>query len=176
MAAAVTVRPVQDSAFAERFAQVYREHLRPVWRMLRRLGVPDAALDDAAQDVFVTAYRRFHDFEGRSTLRTWLLGIALRVASDHRRRVRVMEPVSTELPGVTPGPDAAAERAQAVTQLLALLARLPEEQREVLVLVELEGYSMPEVVEVTGVNLNTLYTRLRAARQRFDALVQESNR
>ena len=51
-----------------------------------------------------------------------------------------------------------------------MLAQLDQVQREVLLLVDVEGYSVPEVAEATCVNLNTLYTRLRAARQKFEEL------
>jgi RNA polymerase sigma-70 factor (ECF subfamily) len=167
-AAPVSTVPVD----AERFGRVYREHVRSVWRMLRRLGLDEATTDDATQDVFVTAHRRWHEFEGRSSMRTWLLGIALRVATEHRRKARRMEPISLELPSLTPSPHDAAERHQQVEHLMALMQGLPVELRELLVLVELEGYSVPEVSEATGVNLNTLYTRLRAARSRFEALLE----
>jgi RNA polymerase sigma-70 factor (ECF subfamily) len=100
------------------------------------------------------------------------LGIALRVATDHRRKTRRMEPIPLELPALTPSPHDAAERHQQVEHLMALMQGLPAELRELLVLVELEGYSVPEVSEATGVNLNTLYTRLRTARSRFEALLE----
>lgn len=153
------------------FGEIYRQNLRSVWQMLRRLGVHEAGLDDAAHDVFLTAFRRWRDFEGRSSVRTWLLGIALKVASEHRRRTRPVEALSVELPATGPAPDATVERKEQVHALLRLLEQLPSEQRELLVLVELEGYSVPEVAEATGHNLNTIYTRLRTARQRFQALL-----
>jgi len=67
------------------FAQIYEEYFAFVWRSLRALGVSRSALDDATQDVFVVVHRRLSDFEGRSSLKTWLFGIACRVAANHRR-------------------------------------------------------------------------------------------
>ena len=65
--------------------QIYEQFFGFVWRNLRRLGVPDAALDDATQDVFVVVFRQWEGFEGRSSVQTWLFGIVLRVARDHRK-------------------------------------------------------------------------------------------
>ncbi len=83
------------------FDAVYAEHFSFVWRNLRRLGVRESHLDDASQEVWVVVHRRLPSFEGRSSLRTWLVGIAVRVASDHRRwrrRKDPHEPVMGELP------------------------------------------------------------------------------
>lgn len=140
--------------------------------MLQRLGVAPAFVDDAAQEVFVTAWRRWSDFEGRSTERTWLLGIALRVASDARRKQRPVEEVSSRLVSDAPQPDAVRAANEQRARVDRLLQQLEDERREVLLLVDVEGYTIPEVAEATGVNLNTLYTRLRTARQQFEALVK----
>src|SRR4051812_45143312 len=70
------------------FDAIYEEHFDFVWRSVGRLGVDAAAVEDAAQDVFVIAHRRLAGFEGRSSVKTWLFGIALRVSRDHRRSAR----------------------------------------------------------------------------------------
>ncbi len=158
-----------DSA---RFGALYAAHFRTVWRTLQRLGVFPAFVDDAAQEVFVTAWRRWSEFEGRSTERTWLLGIALRVASDVRRKQRPVEEVSPQWASEAPQPDAVRATKEKSQRVERLLSQLDDERREVLLLVDVEGYTMPEVAEATGVNLNTLYTRLRTARQQFEALVK----
>lgn len=154
------------------FGALYAEHFRAVWRTLQRLGVHPGSVDDATQEVFVTAWRRWDDFEGRSSERTWLLGIAIRVASDTRRKQRPTEEVSPELQMSGPGPDTMAASKEVSQRVEQLLGKLEPERREVLLLVDLEGYSVPEVATATGVNLNTLYTRLRAARQQFEDLVK----
>ena len=66
-------------------SRLYRESFDDVWAALRRLGVPAASLEDAVHDVVVVAHRRREDFEGRSGARTWLLGIARRIAFRYRR-------------------------------------------------------------------------------------------
>ena len=70
------------------FDAVYAEHAGFVCRVLRGMGLPDAQLDDAVQDVFLVVHRRLGEFDGQAKVRTWLFGIALRVASHHRRRAK----------------------------------------------------------------------------------------
>jgi RNA polymerase sigma-70 factor (ECF subfamily) len=155
------------------FETVYEEHFAFVWRTVRRLGVPERSVDDAVQDVFVVVHRRLAGFEGRSSLRTWLYGIARRVAHDHRRRVGRKERGEALPDGLAdpaaPSPDREVARAQAARLLYSILEGLDDEKREVFVLAELEQMTVPEIAEATGVNLNTVYSRLRAARQAFEA-------
>lgn len=172
MTATARVLHMQKPPDSADFGALYAQHFRAVWRTLQRLGVASASVDDAAQEVFVTAWKKWDDFEGRSTARTWLLGIAIRVASDTRRKQRPTEEVSPELPTSGPGPESMAASNELSRRVERLLARLEPDRREVLLLVDLEGYSVPEVASATGVNLNTLYTRLRAARQQFEDLVK----
>lgn len=156
------------------FDEVYREHFSFVWRAARRLGVRDASLDDVVQEVFVIVHRRLDSFEGRSSLKTWLFGIALRVVRDHRRAARrrpaeaaaAVDPDETR--STTAGPAEAAERSEAVRVLHALLDQLDDERREVFVMAELEQMPMPEIAETLGINVNTAYARLRIARQEFE--------
>jgi RNA polymerase sigma-70 factor (ECF subfamily) len=162
----------EKTADSAGFGALYAEHFRAVWRTLQRLGVHPGFVDDATQEVFVTAWRKWDDFEGRSSARTWLLGIAIRVASDTRRKQRPTEEVSPTLPMAGPGPESATATKEVGQRVEQLLAKLDPERREVLLLVDVEGYSVPEVATATGVNLNTLYTRLRSARQQFEDLVK----
>jgi RNA polymerase sigma-70 factor (ECF subfamily) len=154
---------------------VFDEHARYVWRALRHLGIPEADVEDLCQEVFVVVQRKLGEFEGRSELRTWLYGICLRVAADHRRRAHVRHerthPDPTEGLAASPGmrPDA---RAEARSALQALLDELDEDKRVVLVLYELEGLTMKEVAATVGCPLQTAYSRLHAARERITALVE----
>jgi len=148
--------------------QVYEAHWRYVWRAVRKMGIPDARIEDVVQDVFIVVSRQLASFEGRSSLQTWLYGIAFRVAQeDHRRRAKEARPAVAPTEGPT-GPETYAQRAQAAQLLHSLLAELPEEQRIVFVLAELEGLSPREVAESTGVGINTVYSRLRRAREHLE--------
>ena len=156
------------------FDAVYAEHFAFVWRVLRRAGVSTAYLDDAAQETWVVVHRRLGTFEGRSSLRTWLAGVAMRVASDHRRwrrRKDPHDPLPDEPTFATtePSPEAALQRAQSAQLLDRLLDAIPEERRAVFFLTELEQMSAPEVSEALGIPVNTVYSRLRVARAEFEA-------
>src|ERR1700683_1529789 len=81
------------------FDQVYEEHFDFVWRSAKRLGVHDGAVDDVVQETFLVVQRRLPEFEGRSSPNTWVFGIVLRVARDHRRKVRRKSPHSVQYDG-----------------------------------------------------------------------------
>ena len=155
------------------FEAVYARHFRGVWRTLRRLGVTDARLDDAAQDVFVVVHRKLAEFQGGS-LRAWLYAIAVRVASDYRRDVfhRRTARLSITLADAAPGPARVTELNESVRLLHSLLEELDVDKRTVFVLGELEQLSTPEIAEVLQVNVNTVYSRQRAARSQFDAALK----
>ena len=100
------LQPVPAPAL--RFEDIYEEYFEFVWRSLRTLGVAASALDDAAQDVFGVISRRLFEFEGRSSLRTWIFGIVQFTAANHRRGERrkslPLQPLDEELPDAEPGP------------------------------------------------------------------------
>ncbi|MFV8750878.1 RNA polymerase sigma factor [Nannocystaceae bacterium ST9] len=164
--------PSECSAQAD-FAEAFRRHYRLVHRMLREYGVDEASLDDAAQDVFLVVHRRWHDYDGRAAFSKWLIGIVRRVAKDYRRSARRTQARLDKV--VPPGSPADPEHRMAEREEVALverfLDRLDVERREVLVLADIEGMTAPEISSVLGVNLNTVYSRLRTARQRFDAFL-----
>jgi RNA polymerase sigma-70 factor (ECF subfamily) len=154
------------------FETVYDTYFPFVWRSVLRLGVPLAHADDVVQEIFVVVHRKLPDFEGRSTLKTWLYGIALRVARARHAALRPRndaEAFDAEQVGAPDAarPDARAEHAEAARVVRTLLEELDDEQREVFVLAELEELTAPEIAEVLGVKLNTVYSRLRLARAAF---------
>ncbi len=143
-------------------------HASYVGRSLRYLGVPEADLEDAAQEVFVVVHRRLGSFEGRSSLRTWLYGVCVRVASARRRRASVRyESVVPAPPEVATAPaqERHVERGEARDRLLAVLDRLDEDKRAVFVLYEIERQPMQEIATALGCPLQTAYYRLHAARK-----------
>ena len=150
------------------FPAIFAEHAPYVLRVMRHLGVPAADLQDQSQEVFVAVFRGLSSFGGRSTLQTWIYGICLRVASNHRRRAHVRrerpcsEPPEQSLPPVQ---GEALERRESQASLQRLLDALDHDKREVFVLYELEELSMKEVAEVCGCPLQTAYSRLHAARR-----------
>jgi len=166
--------PPSASVAAMSYEDIYRDHFDFVWRNVRRLGVPEALADDAVQDVFVVVHRRLGEFEGRSTMRTWLFGILSRVARDYRRsRMRqnnkALAIAAEGDPQAGPTPADIAARREAARILEQLLEEIDEDKREVLVLVELEQMSVADVADALALNVNTAHARLRAARQAFES-------
>jgi RNA polymerase sigma-70 factor (ECF subfamily) len=158
-------------------AAVYEAHFRYVWRCLRSLGVYDAQVDDALQDVFVVVQRKLSDFDGEAQLRTWLYAIALRIARKYRERAR-REPAPLDAAResqpellMNESGECAALSNERLALARAVLETLSDEQREVFVLARVEQMSAPEIADVVGVPLNTVYSRLRAARLAFEAEV-----
>jgi RNA polymerase sigma-70 factor (ECF subfamily) len=153
------------------FRCMYDAHFDFVWRNLRRLGVPVAETDDKAQEVFVVAYRRFDDFVDRGFgLRAWLFQITLRVASDARRHRRrhpedpdggaALESHSVDAPQAV-----ALGRKEELSRLDAALGTIDVGRRAVLVLHEIEEMTAPEIARALEIPLNTVYSRLRVARE-----------
>jgi RNA polymerase sigma-70 factor (ECF subfamily) len=153
--------------------QIYEQHFDFAWRSLRRLGVAPAALEDAAQDVFEVVHRRLADFEHRSAIKTWIFGIALRVAKVYRHkaaRQRQRVPVEDALLVSTHGnPEQAKAHVQAAEQVQLVLDELDEDKRVVFILAELEQVPTAEIAAVLGIPTNTVYSRLRLARAAFEA-------
>ncbi len=151
------------------FREVYDRYFPFVWRSAANRGVPVAALDDVVQEVFIVIHRKLPEFEARSSVRTWLAGITRRVVADYVRK-RGNQPVAHEPlerePAAAAGVESI-ERKAALEVLDALLAKMSEEQREVFLLHEIEHLSGAEIAELTEINENTVWTRLRAARRIF---------
>ncbi|NOU27189.1 MAG: sigma-70 family RNA polymerase sigma factor [Polyangiaceae bacterium] len=171
-------RPPQGELRPLEFDAVYTEFFGFVFRNARRLGVDASAVDDVVQDVFVVIFRRLPEFDQRgdgAALRSWVYGILANTVREHRRRYRRKDAplVSTSAdsssafpatPAQSPTPEEGAERREDVDLLLSLLAELSEEKRELLVLADLEQMSVPEICACVGGNVNTVYSRLRVAR------------
>lgn len=148
------------------FPAIFHEHARYLWRALLGLGVPERDVDDACQEVFLVVHRRLADIDPK-TLRSWLYGVCLRVASGHRRKLRArLEVPAEQLPehpvSSTPFEEVAAVRLQ--SDLLAALDQLDENRRAAFVLYEIEGLTLREVAEALECPLQTAYSRLEAAR------------
>lgn len=150
--------------------QVAEVGIRFVPQTLRYLGVAEFSLLDAAQDVFLVALRRLADFEGRSSLTTWLYGICVRVAHGYRRRKKSSrETLVDALPELQtlPAQETHVECREWQRALTELLDQLDQAQREVFVLFEIERLPMKEVSEAVGCPLQTAYFRHKAARARI---------
>jgi RNA polymerase sigma-70 factor (ECF subfamily) len=160
------------------FEQIYEEYSDFVWRNARRLGVPSSGAEDVVQDVFIVVQRRLRDFDGRTAIQSWIFGILVRVVRHYRRSYQRKDArcVSLEqeaghnnlsLAGAR-SPIEQAENAERLRLLEKLLGQLDEEKRTLLVLSELEGWTLREIAEYLGSNTNTVFSKLRAAKRAFE--------
>lgn len=152
-------------------AKLYAAHIHDVWRWLRVLGVRAADIEDAAHDVFLSAYRAIDRFEGRSTPKSWLFSITHNLAVDYRRRAYVRREQAESSPdavdtGASPERGAAVAQAQVI--LDGILDGLPDEQRTTFLLYELGGHTGAAIAEMMEVPLQTVFSRLRAAREHVE--------
>ncbi|PYC67572.1 RNA polymerase subunit sigma [Micromonospora arborensis] len=152
--------PTAQAAFV-RLTQV------EVWRFAAALVDPDSA-DDLTQETYLRAFRALPAFEGRSSARTWLLGIARRACADHLRTVirrrRLDERLAANAYTDRPHPDPAGQFGAA-----DLVRRLSAERRAAFVLTQLLGLSYAEAAAVEGVPVGTIRSRVARAR---DELVE----
>jgi RNA polymerase sigma-70 factor, ECF subfamily len=170
-----------DSAAAQTvglvaFERLYREQFAFVWRALRALGVSATLIDDASQEVWLTVHRRLPEFEARSSMKTWLFGIALNVSRNLKRRAR-RAPAFEELPLAlsSPLPDPAAHREgqEAWALVSSFVATLEQPKREIFVSSLLEGLSPAETAQATGFDILTVYHRVRALRRSFKIWIEK---
>ena len=159
------------------FAGVYAEHFELVWRSLRHLGVPAVALDDAVQDVWLVVHRRLPEFDGRSKVSTWLFGISINVARARRRARQERhpsEPLPEGLPSAGLDPERALASRRAWTLVQTFLDELPELTRAIFVSTLLENFSPAETAAATGLDVSTVYHRVRALRRSFQRFMQRN--
>jgi RNA polymerase sigma-70 factor (ECF subfamily) len=155
---------------------IYARELDFVWRSVRRLGVPTRDLPDVTHDVFVTVIRNLWKFDASRELRPWLFGVAMRVVSDYKRRASHHREtldfpagVPADLPGGGPDPHDSAERGEEARVIDRALATIGLPHRAVLIMHDFEGYDGAEIAKALTIHPKTVYSRLRAARQRFVA-------
>jgi RNA polymerase sigma-70 factor (ECF subfamily) len=169
--------PALRPALRPSFEDLYDAHVEFLWRNARRLGVGDDAVDDVLQQVFLVVHRRLPEVTMTGSERAWLFGILLRVVRDHKRLLRRKSPhrffavTDPETLADDRGrmPDESLARVEAAALVQRWLDSLDDDKREVFILAELEQMSAREIGEATATNPSTVYSRLRAARQAFEA-------
>ena len=147
---------------------VFRQHFDYVWRVGRSL-VGASLADDVVQEVFLLLRVKLDTFAGGS-MRAWLYGLTRNVARSQARRQR------REQLAVVPEPTAPASRAHEAADLMdRFLARLPRSQREAFMLKELEGLTAAEIASAIDVPMQTVYSRVRAAKAELGRFRLELN-
>ena len=168
----------EDAALRSRrrVRMAVEQHYELVWRSLRRLGVTERTVDDAAQQVLVILSRRIDDIREGSE-RAFMVSTAVRVAADFRKKQRRSLEV-LDLDGIderaSPSltADVLIDRARARHLLDIVLEEMPDELREVFVLFELEELTMAVIAETLGLPPGTVASRLRRARRMFEATAE----
>jgi RNA polymerase sigma-70 factor (ECF subfamily) len=154
------------------FSVIYQTYFDFVWRCTRRLGVGPQSIDDVVQEIFIVIHARLSTLNSPTALRSWIYGIIRRTVLAHSRmdRARAESPLdATDEPSLMPTPLDVAEHTDQVKLLWRLLAELDGPKREAFVLAELEEMTMPDIAQALEIPLGTVYSRVRAARQSFDA-------
>lgn len=157
------------------FHNLYTTYFELVWSTARRLGVAPDAIDDVVQEVFIVVHNKLDTLERPEALRSWIYGITRRTVSAYHRSQRARIPLSIqagverEAVSQAPTPLAHTETSAELQMLMSLLEELDEPKREMFALVEIEELSVPQAAELLEIPLNTAYSRLRTARQAFEA-------
>jgi RNA polymerase sigma-70 factor, ECF subfamily len=160
-----------------RVEDAVRSYLTLVWQVLRRSGLRPSDADDATQDVFWVFAQRSDDVPEAAT-RAFLVGTALRVASDRRKskwNCAVTEPIDQEvLTAVGCPPDEQVQLRRQTRLLDDLLTKMAPDESEIFILFEIEEMTRTEVAAALGIPEGTAASRLRRARDSFERLLQRS--
>jgi RNA polymerase sigma-70 factor, ECF subfamily len=156
------------------FAGFYREHAPRVGRWAARLVGSDGDVEDVVQEVFLVVSRKWPELRTDANVTSWLFQITRRIAANQRRRLRWRRLWSKTDDLVTveaeaAGPDVELERRMTVALFHRAVDHLPEKQRTVFVLYELEGMATAAIAELTQRKLSTVKVQLARARERFIA-------
>jgi len=164
---------------AERVRSLVVEHYASLWRFLRRVGVPEADGEDAAQRCLWIVTQRIGDVAPGKE-KSFLFGVALRVAKATRRESRADTDSDPDrlagLPSVDPDPGEQLDERRARALLDVILASLPLDLRTVFVLYELEELTMVEIARALEIPMGTVASRLRRARETFEDLSRRARR
>ena len=164
--------PVDEAAQKRRLVAIVRSDYDFLWRTVRRLGLPPEAADDAVQQIFLVVSRRLPEIAVGAE-RTFLYRTAVYVVRKarhtHVRSARRSADVDvTNAADPTPTAEELTDRKRARAILDELLLELEDPIREVFVLFELDGLSIPAISEILGVPIGTCSSRLRRAREAFE--------
>lgn len=167
----------------DRFRQVYDAHVDFVYRLVQNLGIPAAEQEDAVQETFLALSKHLHRLETADDVKRYLCGIVRHVRSKRWRLTKgllrlassafqsdVFFETLNDPWGMTPEHETSLKDDREM--LRRLLAGLDEKKREVFILADVESLTTEEIAEITGVNPNTVTSRLRAARMDMKKAVQ----
>ncbi len=156
-----------DHAQKLAFRAIFETELKYVWNTLRYLGVRSDDLRDVAQEVFLTVFQRFDDYDPTRSVRSWLFVIAYHAASNYRRLARHHREVlgsDSEPADADPNAEQLVAARELSERLIQMLNQIDLDQRAVLVMHDIDGIAIREIAASLSIPLNTAYSRLRLAR------------
>jgi RNA polymerase sigma-70 factor (ECF subfamily) len=155
---------------SKQFRDLFDAEFGFVCRALQRLGVRSGDVPDVAQELFLTVHRAMPEYDTARPIRPWLCGFSVRFAANYRRLGRL-----GDLPVDAAGHQSVAPPAdlEARELVLKVLDRLDFDRRAVVVMHDMEGFAAPEIAAELGIPLNTVYSRLRLAREELKATLSQ---
>lgn len=164
---------------ARAFETLLHRHESRVFRVLRLLGVPRSDREDVAQEVFLRLFRGLSGFRAGRPFASWVYKIAANASHDWRARAargRAETPWTEAAESwARPGP-ASDERLELAQRLEAALGALSEREREVFVLVEMEGVEREEAARLLGISAVTVRRHLGLAKDRLRSALEASSK
>jgi RNA polymerase sigma-70 factor (ECF subfamily) len=174
-----------ESDLIERFKQgdpsafeaLVRKHQDRIYNICRYMLQDPQIAQDAAQDVFLKAYRALKDFRPDASLYSWIYRIAINTCLDYRRKSRREEfsgePLAGDLPSGEYSPHQLYESGEIRYSIQQALQKLPEKLRAAIVLREIEGLSYEEIAEVLHTSAGTVKSRISRAREQLRHLLRK---
>lgn len=153
------------------FESIFQTECSYVLRLLARLGVKESEREDLAQEVFLLVSQRLNTFDPDKPLRPWLFAFVFRVASNHRR-LRHSKIQFEEIDQNQPDPaasESAFETKQQQDLVIEVLQTIPFDRRTALIMHDIDGFEGAQIAEILSIPLNTVYSRIRVAREEFTA-------
>ncbi len=165
----------------EAFHVLYRKYVKKVYSLVRRIAGGRADAEELTQEVFYQVYRNLPRFRGDSSFYTWLYRVAINTTYQWLRKEnkRGMDVSFEEMTDNAPlavsdsplrGPEQEADKRMMQRRLMEAIARLPENQREVMVLGPLQGHSYEEMARILGVSVTVIKGRLHRAREKLRSM------
>ena len=165
------------------FDDLVEEHQNRVYHIALKMTGNEEDAFDLSQETFLKAYRSLKSFRGEAGFGSWLYRLASNLCIDflRKKKRRPLQTASlddeegrpTDLPDLRHEPQNELERKEIREKVRAGLRRLPEEQRLILVLRDVEGFSYQEISSILGVELGTVKSRIYRARARLAVLLTE---
>jgi len=168
-------RCAHDEAARE---EVFVEHSNAVYRLALRLVGNRADAEDVLQETFIEVFRSIKGYRGEASLRSWLHRITVRAAGHYRRKTRRKMPPLTLVqdcrPPGPPDPASQADTRKSLNCLYEILDKIADSRRDVFILHEIEGYSLPESAALLDISVTAAKKRVWRARHDLQRLARSN--